>query len=135
MSKHSVAKKTGSVATALGKGIIAGLAGTAAITISQMIEMQLTGRKTSDAPVKAAEKVLDVKPASKEDKEKMAQEVHWSYGTSWGVVRSLISATGMTGLPGEPGTLCRPVGYRPGYGAIAENCPAHHRVAAESSSH
>jgi hypothetical protein len=36
----SLAKVSG----VLGKGLIAGFAGTAAITLSQMIEMQITGR-------------------------------------------------------------------------------------------
>lgn len=99
MTKHTIAKTTGSVASAIGKGLIAGLAGTAAITISQMIEMKISGRKPSTVPADAASKVLDVKPTTEEDKSKMAQEVHWSYGTSWGLARGIISATGLKGLP------------------------------------
>lgn len=34
------------------RGMIAGLAGTLAITASQMIEMQLTNRSSSSAPIK-----------------------------------------------------------------------------------
>lgn len=85
--------------TAIGVGLIAGLAGTAAITISQMIEMKLTKRPPSTAPAKAASKVLNVKPADDSKKEKVSQEVHWSYGTSWGIVRGLISLSGLKGLP------------------------------------
>jgi len=70
------------VATAMGKGLMAGAAGTLAITLSQMIEMKITKRKPSEAPAKAAEKVLDVKPATEEDKSKLSQEVHWAYGTT-----------------------------------------------------
>ncbi len=47
---------------ALGKGVIAGFAGTVAITISQMVEMQLTNRGSSNAPMKVAKKVLGVEP-------------------------------------------------------------------------
>jgi hypothetical protein len=84
---------------AIGKGLIAGLAATAAITISQMIEMQITKREPSEAPVKIAEKTVGAKPASKEDKPKMSQELHWAYGTTWGIARGLIGLTGLKGIP------------------------------------
>ncbi|GAB3165552.1 hypothetical protein [Telluribacter humicola] len=87
------------IGTAIGVGILAGLAGTAAITISQMIEMKITKRKGSDSPTKAVSKVLDVKPVNKDKKPKVIQEIHWTYGTSWGVPRGLISLAGLKGLP------------------------------------
>ncbi|HJP62497.1 MAG TPA: hypothetical protein VJ844_03605 [Mucilaginibacter sp.] len=89
----------GELGGAIGKGILAGLAGTAVITLSQMIEMRLTKREPSEAPVKVAEQVTDVKPANKEVKEKVSQEIHWAYGTSWGIVRGLIGLTGVRGVP------------------------------------
>ena len=87
------------VATALGAGLIAGLAGTAAITISQMIEMKITKRKASDTTTKAAAKVLDIKPVNQGKKAKVGQEIHWVYGTTWGTVRGLLSLVGLTGSP------------------------------------
>ncbi|HVX01350.1 MAG TPA: hypothetical protein VHA52_13085, partial [Candidatus Babeliaceae bacterium] len=69
------------ISSAIGRGLLAGLAGTAAITLSQMIEMRITKRKPSEAPVKVAEQVTKVKPAAEESKEKVAQEIHWAYGT------------------------------------------------------
>ena len=42
------------VAGAIGKGLMAGAAGTLAITLSQMIEMKITKRKPSTAPADAA---------------------------------------------------------------------------------
>jgi hypothetical protein len=89
----------GELGSAIGKGLLAGLAGTAAITLSQMIEMKLTKRKASDAPVKVAEQVTDVKPVSEESEEKVAQQIHWAYGTSWGIARGVIGLTGLRGLP------------------------------------
>src|SRR3569833_2325727 len=89
----------GEIGGAIGKGLLAGLAGIAAITISQTIEMRITKRKPSDAPVKVAAQVIDVKPANEKIKEKVSQEIHWAYGTSWGVARGLIGLTGLTGLP------------------------------------
>lgn len=40
----------GAVAAAVGKGLFAGLAGTAAMTLSQQIEMKLSGREPSTGP-------------------------------------------------------------------------------------
>lgn len=90
------------VGTALGVGLIAGLVGTAAITVSQMIEMKITKRKGSDSPTKAVAKVLDLKPVNKEKKPKAIQEIHWTYGTSWGMIRGIL---GLTGLGAVPATL------------------------------
>lgn len=92
----------GELGGAIGKGLIAGLAGTAAITLSQMIEMKITKRESSDAPVKVASKVIDVQPTSEESKTKVNQEIHWAYGTALGVSRGLI---GLTGLKGWKATL------------------------------
>ena len=89
----------GELGNAIGKGLLAGLAGTAAITISQMIEMRITKRQASEAPVKVAEQVTDVKPSTEEAKARVAQEIHWVYGTSWGIARGLIGLTGLQGLP------------------------------------
>jgi hypothetical protein len=47
---------------ALGRGLLAGLAGTIAITAAQHIEMQLTGRAPSNTPEKAGAAVLGVEP-------------------------------------------------------------------------
>ncbi|MBE7178040.1 MAG: hypothetical protein INR69_16680 [Mucilaginibacter polytrichastri] len=94
--KPSFASQLGA---AIGKGILAGVVGTAAITLSQMIEMRITGRESSDAPVKAADEVLGVKPKTPEQKELLSQEMHWAYGTAWGIARGLISLTGLKGLP------------------------------------
>ncbi|RYE29437.1 MAG: hypothetical protein EOP42_14405 [Sphingobacteriaceae bacterium] len=85
------------LATAIGIGVMAGIAGTAAITISQMIEMKADGREPSTAPVDAVSKVLDMEPTDEEKKAKVSQQIHWAYGTSWGVARGLISLTGLKG--------------------------------------
>lgn len=87
--------------SAIGKGLLAGLAATTAMAISQMIEMKITGRKPSDATVKVAEETLGVKPVPGQ-KAKMSEEVHFAYGTAWGIARGLI---GLTGLKGFPATL------------------------------
>jgi len=89
----------GELGSAIGKGLIAGLAATVAITISQMIEMKITKREPSEAPVKVAKETVGVKPASPELKEQLANELHWAYGTSWGIARGIIGLTGLKGIP------------------------------------
>ncbi len=87
----------GELGAAIGKGLIAGFAGTIAITASQLIEMRITKRKASQAPAKAATKTLHIE-ATAGNKEEFSNEVHWVYGTSWGVMRGLLSMAGITGF-------------------------------------
>jgi hypothetical protein len=106
---------------AIGKGIIAGFAGTVAITISQMIEMQITKREMSNVPVVVGGKALGVEPRgqAQQEKEKVqsdgdeaseevqqkveanegkfAQIMHFSYGTNWGVFRAALDLAGVHG--------------------------------------
>lgn len=89
----------GEFGAAIGKGLLAGIAATAAMTLSQMIEMKITKREPSDATLEVAGDTAGVKPANKDDEQKLSQELHWSYGTVWGVARGLIGLTGLKGLP------------------------------------
>jgi hypothetical protein len=89
----------GEIGGGIGKGLIAGVVGTAAITLSQMIEMSITKRKPGEAPLKVAKEVTNIKPVNKEVKETVAQQIHWAYGTLWGMARGIIGLTGLKGLP------------------------------------
>jgi len=90
----------GHIAGAIGRGIIAGLAGTAAMTVAQMIEMKITGRKASDTPYKAVSKVFGIEAKSDKDKEKLSNIIHWVYGSSWGIPRGLLAEFGANGAAG-----------------------------------
>ena len=87
----------GDVASGVGKGLFAGLAGTVAMTASSTLEMKLRGRAASTAPAKAAEKVLGVEPVDEAAEARFSNLVHWGYGTAWGGVRGLIASTGLSG--------------------------------------
>lgn len=87
------------LASSIGKGLFAGAAGTAAMTISSTFEMKVRGRKPSDAPAQAAAKVLGVSPVGENEKKRFSNLVHWGYGTGWGAVRGVIGAAGLRGLP------------------------------------
>ncbi len=82
----------------IGKGLFAGLAGTAAMTVSSTLEEKLRNRPPSNAPAKAAEKVLGIdRFASEAAESRFSNLVHWSYGTSWGAVRGVLDAVGLHG--------------------------------------
>jgi hypothetical protein len=84
------------VASSIGKGLVAGVAGTAAMTVSSTLEAKLRGRAASTAPARATTKVLGV--ASFEDAIAQARFndlSHWGYGTGWGIVRGLLDAAGL----------------------------------------
>jgi hypothetical protein len=89
--------KLGSVAAAAGKGLLAGTIGTAAMTASSTIEMQLRGRKPSSAPADAAAKVLGVEPVGERQATRFSNLMHWAYGTTWGVTRGMFAAIGLSG--------------------------------------
>jgi hypothetical protein len=84
------------IAEDVGKGLVAGLVGTAAMTVSSTVEARCRGRVASSAPARATAKVLGI--AEFEDDIAAARFndlSHWGYGTSWGVLRGLLGATGM----------------------------------------
>ena len=89
--------KLGSIAAAFGKGIFAGVAGTAVMTISSTIEMKLRGRPASSAPAQAAAKVLGVQPIDEESEARFSNLVHWGYGSAWGGARGLLGVAGLSG--------------------------------------
>jgi hypothetical protein len=89
--------RLGDIAAAFGKGVFAGVAGTAAMTASSTLEMKLRGRAASSTPARAAAKVLGVEPVDEESEARFSNIVHWGYGTAWGGVRGLLSAAGLSG--------------------------------------
>jgi hypothetical protein len=85
------------LAGAIGRGLVAGVAGTAAMTISSTLEAKLRGRAPSSAPARATAKVLGIKEFDSELAQARFSDLsHWGYGTGWGVVRGLLGATGMS---------------------------------------
>lgn len=87
--------RLGEVAAAVGRGLVAGLAGTAAMTISSAVEARLRGRPRGTAPARAAGAVLGVAPVDERGERRFNQIVHWTYGASWGAVRGLAAAAGL----------------------------------------
>ena len=89
-------KTLDTLASSIGRGLVAGLVGTAAMTVSSTVEARLRGRPASSAPARATAKVLGIKEFEDDlAKARFSDLSHWGYGTSWGVVRGLLAATGM----------------------------------------
>ena len=90
-------KAANTLASAIGKGLVAGFAGTAAMTVSSTLEAKLRGRAPSSAPARATAKALGIKEFEDARASARFNDLsHWGYGTSWGVLCGLLAATGMT---------------------------------------
>jgi hypothetical protein len=82
---------------AIGKGLVAGFAGTAAMTASSTLEARWRGRAPSSAPARATAKVLGIRSFEDATAQARFNDLsHWGYGTGWGVVRGLLAATGLS---------------------------------------
>lgn len=84
--------KLGDVAADVGKGLFAGVVGTAAMTVSSTLEMKIRDRPGSSAPAEAAGKVLGVEPKGEAEQARFSNMVHWGYGTSWGTEQVMLPA-------------------------------------------
>lgn len=93
------AVRLGGLAAAVGKGLAAGLAGTAAMTLSSRLEAKLRRREPSTTPARAASQVLGVAPVDDRGERRFNNLVHWGYGTGWGAVRGVLGAVGLSGVP------------------------------------
>jgi hypothetical protein len=85
------------LATSVGKGLVAGFVGTAAMTVSSSIEARLRGRAASSAPARATAKVLGIKEFEDAIAAARFNDLsHWGYGTGWGIIRGLLAAAGLS---------------------------------------
>jgi hypothetical protein len=92
----SIEKPT--MSATVGRGVMAGLAGTAVMTAFQkLIEMPLTGRSDSFAPATFAEKVLPVRPQSDLARSRLNYGTHFALGTMWGAAYGLAARAGLRG--------------------------------------
>ncbi len=82
----------------IGRGIVAGLAGTAVMTAFQkFVEMPLTGRKDSYAPADFAQKVLPIHPTSDRARNRLNYATHMALGTMWGTAYGVAAHAGLRG--------------------------------------
>ena len=104
------------LATAIGRGLVAGLAGTAAMTVSSTLEARLRGRPPSTAPARATAKVLGIREFDSDLAQARFSDLsHWGYGTGWGVSAALLGATGLSQRQATSGSRRRDLRRRAGH--------------------
>jgi hypothetical protein len=111
--------RSDTLATAIGRGLVAGVAGTAAMTLSSTLEARLRGRPFSTAPARATARLLGIREFDSDLAQARWNDLsHWGYGTGWGVVRGLF---GLTRMSGRQATLAHGAAI---YGAAQVTLPA-----------
>jgi hypothetical protein len=89
--------RVGTIASSIGKGLVAGVVGTAAMTVSSSLEARIRHRAASSAPARATAKVLGIKEFEDDIAAARFNDLsHWGYGTMWGVVRGLLATAGLS---------------------------------------
>ncbi len=88
----------GSTAGMIGRGIVAGIAGTVVMTAFQkVVEMPLTGRQDSHAPANFARRVLPVHPGNTQERKRLNYATHFALGGMWGTAYGLTASAGLRG--------------------------------------
>jgi hypothetical protein len=91
-----VRRLANTLGSSIGKGLLAGFVGTAAMTVSSALEARIRRRAASSAPARATAKVLGIKEFEDDIAQARFNDLsHWGYGTMWGVVRGLLGASGL----------------------------------------
>jgi hypothetical protein len=92
---RSSAVGPGALASAMGRGIAAGLAGTAAMTAVMAAESALIGRAPSTRAGRSASRFLGVAAVDGPGERRFNRFVHWAYGVCFGGVRGLLAGCGL----------------------------------------
>jgi len=93
-----MARNTANPAEVIGRGVLAGFAGTAVMTAFQKaVEMPLTGREDSYAPADFAQKVLPVQPSSPAGRKRLNYVTHFALGAMWGSAYGVAAHAGLRG--------------------------------------
>ena len=74
----------------LARGALAGLAGTAAMSATQALEMRVTGRKPSTVPGQVGATLLPGLTPDAQTVERLSPVVHWGHGVAMGMLRGLL---------------------------------------------
>jgi hypothetical protein len=83
------------------RGLVAGLAGVAAMTAAEKIEQRLTGRPNSYVPAHTLERLLGQPHRPDEERLGMNWAMHWGQGVLLGAVRGLMAERGLGGPVGS----------------------------------
>lgn len=83
---------------AVGRGMAAGAVGTAAMTVSERLEMAVSGREGSQVPGEVGASLLPGKHRdSASDVAQLNDVAHWAHGITMGALRGALDVAGLTG--------------------------------------
>jgi len=82
-------------------GLVAGLAGVAAMTLAEKIEQLFTKRPDSYVPAHTLERLLQLPPKPDEERLFLNWTMHWGEGILLGAVRGLMAESGFRGAIGS----------------------------------
>lgn len=86
------------LAATLGRGMLAGVTGTAVMTAFQKaVEMPLTGRGESYAPAKLVEKILPIRRKHGRERQRLNYATHFGLGLMWGAAYGVAAHRGLRG--------------------------------------
>ncbi|WP_433782821.1 hypothetical protein ACQPX6_23295 [Actinomycetospora sp. CA-101289] len=97
MPTHGPTRPADRVSLAVGRGLLAGLVGTAAMTVSSTLEMKIDDRGSSTTPAQAVAEVTGVRPADDTAQQRLNTLAHRGYDTAWGLARGALDLAGRRG--------------------------------------
>ncbi|MEU8347935.1 hypothetical protein AB0C74_40110 [Spirillospora sp. NPDC048832] len=93
---------------ALWEGLVAGAAGTAAMTLGEKVEQRLTGRPDSHVPARTAQRLLGMAERPSRQPVAVNWAMHYGQGALLGILRSVMAHAGLRGaLPSTQFTVVR----------------------------
>lgn len=86
------------ILSAATRGMVAGAVGAIAMTLSQRLEMSISGREASKVPGQVGAHLLPGSDAtSPADVERLNAPVHWAHGITMGALRGVLDVAGLRG--------------------------------------
>jgi hypothetical protein len=80
-----------------GKGLVAGLAGVAAMTLGEKVEQAFTGRPNSFVPAHTLERLLGLPFKADRQRRGSNLAMHWGQGIALGALRGVMAEGGLRG--------------------------------------
>jgi hypothetical protein len=106
MSLSSASARRPSLAVDLGRGALAGVAGSVVMTAFQkLVEMPISGRQDSYAPAELAQKLLPIRPQTAAGRWWLNYVTHTALGAMWGAAYGLAAHKGLRGARGAAATF------------------------------
>ena len=106
MSLKSLSTRRASLAVNVGRGALAGVAGSVAMTAFQkLVEMPLSEREDSYAPAELTQKLLPIHPQSAAGRWWLNYAAHTALGAMWGAAYGVAAHKGLRGPRGAAATF------------------------------